>query len=115
EVFAGYERFFAANLVGRYGAVPSPVRRAINSTAALLPRQGAPAKARRFLDRAGMGLPDALRAWISYVPEEVVADLVPGGDDWAIEDYRSIWRSSEGAPTLSRILHQNLMTYLLDD
>jgi asparagine synthase (glutamine-hydrolysing) len=36
-------------------------------------------------------------------------------DDWALEDYRAIWRSSEGAATLDRLLDLNLRTYLPDD
>ena len=37
------------------------------------------------------------------------------GTTGALEDYRAIWRSSEGAQPLDRLLDLNLRTYLLDD
>jgi asparagine synthase (glutamine-hydrolysing) len=65
---------------------------------------------------AERGLPDAYRCWISFVQDSEREALLDGRrDDWAIEDYRRVWNSSEGARTLDRLLDLNLRTYLLDD
>ena len=65
---------------------------------------------------AARGLPDAYRCWISFIAEEDRDALLNGSrDDWALEDYRAIWRPREGAHPLDRLLDLNLRTYLLDD
>src|SRR4029079_11876905 len=70
----------------------------------------------RFTRVAALGLPDAYRSWISYVPDGERDALLDGRrDDWGLEDYRAIWRRSEGAHTLDRLLDLNLRTYLPDD
>jgi asparagine synthase (glutamine-hydrolysing) len=60
-------------------------------------------------------MPDYYRAWISYVPDDTVADLLVAPSSWAVEDYRNVWATSAGAPFLDRLLDLNLRTYLLDD
>src|SRR5207248_3129426 len=65
---------------------------------------------------AGRGLPDAYRSWISYVGDYERDELLEGHQDaGALEDYRAIWASSEGAYPLDRLIDLNLPTYLLDD
>ena len=115
EVFAGYERFLASMVADRYQRIPRPLRQGAASATGLLPSRGITNKVKRFLDRADLGMPDALRSWISYVPEEIVDRLLGAPDHWALDAYRSSWRQSEGGATLNRILHLNITTYLLDD
>ena len=119
ELFAGYERFAAGLAARRYAALPGVVQHGIRATLALLPPRSLGGRAgslQRFARVAELGLPDAYRSWISYVPDDERASLLDGGgDDWGIEDYRATWRSSEGARTLDRLLDLNLRTYLLDD
>jgi asparagine synthase (glutamine-hydrolysing) len=118
ELFAGYERFAAAGLVRRYGRAPDPLRRLLAGGLARLPPdslRGRVRSAQRFSERAGMGLPDAYLAWLSYVPEETRHELLPRPDDWALEDYRRVWAESAGAAPLDRLLDLNFKTYLLDD
>ena len=69
----------------------------------------------RFSGQSEIPMPDAYRGWISYVPDHLRESLLPDAQDWAREDYRRIWRSSEGADVLDRLLDLNLRTYLLDD
>src|SRR3712207_4357421 len=52
---------------------------------------GRAVKAARFLSVAERGMPDAYRAWISYVQDEDVDRLVPGGSRWGREDYSQRW------------------------
>lgn len=117
ELFGGYERFAASLVADRYARLPAPAQRAaagaVGELHRLVPAKSA--KVQRFLRNADAGLPDALRAWISYVPDELTAQLLPCGSRWHDEDYRRIWGHTAGAHTLDRILDLNLRTYLLDD
>jgi asparagine synthase (glutamine-hydrolysing) len=119
ELFAGYERFAAGLLARRYRALPAPLRRAIRSSAELLPAgslRGRASSIQRFARVAEHGLPDAYRSWISYVQDPERDALLNGrGSTWAIADYRAIWNRSSGADMLDRLLDLNLRTYLLDD
>ena len=118
ELFAGYERFAAATLVARYGQLPQAARRLLERGVEQLPRdrmRGRVGSVRRFAEHAGDGLPEAYLSWLSYVPAHCRAELLSNADDWAIEDYRSIWAESDGAPLLHRLLDLNVKTYLVDD
>jgi asparagine synthase (glutamine-hydrolysing) len=72
-------------------------------------------KARRFVARAGAGLPTAFRQWISYVADEDTQALTGTANGWGIDDYEAAWDRSAGQPVLERLLALNLETYLLDD
>src|SRR5215211_837587 len=116
ELFAGYERFAAGLAARRYAALPGPVQRVVRGALERLPREGRAAKLQRFAEVAGEDLPDAYRSWISYVKDPERDALLDGRrDDWALEDYRATWQSSEGAHPLDRLLDLNLRTYLVDD
>lgn len=117
ELFGGYERFAASLAAHRYARIPAPARRVMATAAAGVERAvpGKGAKLQRFLRNADAGLPDALRAWISYIPEDVTARLAPDASGWHKDDYRRTWESSAGAAPLDRVLDLNLRTYLLDD
>ena len=60
-------------------------------------------------------MPWSYLSWISYVPEDSRRRLLPTRDDWGREDYARLWRETEGAATLDRLLALNIRTYLLDD
>ena len=119
EAFAGYERFAAGLAARRFAALPAPVRAAARGSVGLLPPTALGGRAgslQRFAGVAERGLPEAYRAWISFVQDpERDALLDRRRDDWALEDYRSIWNASVGARPLDRLLDLNLRTYLLDD
>ena len=119
EVFAGYERFAAGLAAGRYAQLPSTVREAVESGLDRLSAKalrGRGASLQRFAGTAGRGLPDAYRAWLSPVKDAERSAMLDGrGDDWALEDYESIWTSSHGAHPLDRLLDLNFRTYLVDD
>jgi asparagine synthase (glutamine-hydrolysing) len=119
ELFAGYERFAAGLAARRYASLPASVRGAFGGALNLLPRaalRGKAERAQRFAGVAARGLPDAYRCWISFISEEDRNALLDGKrDDWGLEDYRAVWRRSEGAHPLDRLLDLNLRTYLVDD
>lgn len=113
ELFAGYERFAAGVFAG---AIAGRLGRATSAAAGVLPRRGRTAKARRFLQVAGRGLPDAYRQWVSTGSDEIVERLTGRARDWSIDDYAAQWAWTEGSPsTLDRLLLLNLRTYLVDD
>ena len=119
ELFAGYERFAAGLMAGRYAALPNLVQRGTQHALDLIPGRalrGRAASLQRFARVAEHGLPGAYRSWISYIGDADRTALLGGrSDNWAFEDYQSIWDASAGADTLDRLLDLNLRTYLLDD
>ena len=118
ELFGGYERFAGALAAGSYGGLPSFLRagalRSLEAVPGLDPR-GRLAGVRRFARAADQGLPDAYLSWISFVPEMEREALLGSSDGRATQEHRDIWRQSEKAHRLDRLLDLNLRTYLLDD
>ncbi len=118
ELFGGYERFALGVAVDRARTLPSVVRRvgrqALSSLPAADPR-GRLGRAQRFAEIVEEGMPWAYLGRISYVPEDWRRRLLPQRDDWARENYGQLWRSTEGARPLDRLLALNVDTYLLDD
>jgi asparagine synthase (glutamine-hydrolysing) len=118
ELFAGYERFAAGIAVDRVLMLPSTVRAAGTRALAALPRTGLGGRvgrAQRFAAMVGEGMPWAYLGWISCVPQSWRRRLLPGADDWAQRSYAELWRATEGANPLDRLLALNVETYLLDD
>ena len=77
--------------------------------------KGRARSAERLLAARGLPFPDAFLSWVSYIPGPWRAKLCPSGAEEALEDYRRIWRASEPAGLLDRLLLLNMRTYLLDD
>lgn len=118
ELFAGYERFAAALALRRYGKLPTGVQQLLHRGLMALPRQavgGRVGRLQRFAGHAPLGLPDAYRSWLSFVEEPLRRQMLADADEGALEDYRRIWESSDGAEPLDRLLNLNLRTYLVDD
>lgn len=118
ELFAGYERFAGALVMGHYLRLPAAVRSGVGRAMDLLPAGGSRSRlgvARRFVTSAEADLLDAYLSWVSFVPEEWRRELLGSSGGWGLDDYRKVWRESEGANLLDRLLHINLRTYLLDD
>ena len=118
ELFAGYERFAAALALEQVDRIPA---RAVAGMGALAGRIPGPAfggragRAQRMLASARVGVPDAYLSWISYVPDQWRQRLLDHPSDWARDEYRALWRTTDGAATLDRLLALNVRTYLADD
>ncbi|MGH9223000.1 MAG: asparagine synthase (glutamine-hydrolyzing), partial [Acidimicrobiales bacterium] len=118
ELFAGYQRFSAAVAMRHLQRLPAPIRRMLQVASARVPHSPRARRARsvaRFVAASTRPMPDYYRAWISYVPDDVVGDLLANPSKWAIDAYDDVWRASEGAPFVDRLLDLNLRTYLPDD
>ncbi len=122
ELFAGYERFAAALALVRAQAVPAPVRAGLHRVAERIPAERMSrraARVRRLLLRSDLIPPMALLAWASYISSEdrheLLSDTAVGDGSPGVGRYEQIWRESDGAQPLDRVLDLNIRSYLLDD
>ncbi len=118
ELFAGYERFATGAAIHHYLSVPGLLRRGGRRALGLLPPgllRGRVGNVQRFAAVAEQRMPDAYMAWLTFVDEPARRALLHDPDPWAREEYRRLWKSTEGLHTLDRLLDLNLRTYLLDD
>src|SRR4051794_38826573 len=105
ELFAGYERFSAAVAMRQLQRLPAPVRQGLRVGAERTPgvqRARLVRRTARFLAAGERPMPDYYRAWISFLPDDVVADLLEAPSSWGVDDYRRVWDGSAGAPFLDR-------------
>jgi asparagine synthase (glutamine-hydrolysing) len=118
ELFAGYARFTAGLLANRWtqplAAVGAPLAGALARLPSARARLASTA-ARRFLERAGSGLPGAYLDWLAFVAPEHRMKLRGGAEEQAMTEHRDAWERTAGADPLDRLLHLNLRTYLVDD
>jgi asparagine synthase (glutamine-hydrolysing) len=73
ELFAGYTRYRAAILAGRFGAVPRPLRMAVAGVARRLPEPGwfpMARPARRFAMTLGMTNDERYRRWTGFFADD---------------------------------------------
>lgn len=119
EVFAGYERFYAATLINRLRAVPRPVWSAAAGALGAIPEgtgyYNMVKRARRFAKGASQSPALAYFDFVRLFSAEQVADLVDGAanrTDAAGQMFASRFR---GRPRLADLLLANMTTYLPDD
>jgi asparagine synthase (glutamine-hydrolysing) len=118
ELFAGYERFAGALLLDRFQHLPTSVRTAVGKVADVVPPSlfgGRGGSFRRLTARAALPVQEAFLAWVSIVPEEWRHQLLGTPSNWALDDYRRIWETTQGGEVLDRLLALTIGTYLLDD
>jgi asparagine synthase (glutamine-hydrolysing) len=117
EVFAGYDKFWAALLARR---IPRPLRALLRAGARALPEGAHPhgpwKRLRRFADKAGRPEVEAVAGWSMFFDLPEIDALVRGraeGD--VLASFREALGRCEGRSLLSRLLYLNARTYLLDD
>jgi asparagine synthase (glutamine-hydrolysing) len=117
EVFAGYDKFWAALLASR---IPGPLRALLRTGARALPEgahhHGRLKRLRRFADKATRPEVERIAGWSLFfdLPEiDALRPAAPGGD--VLASYREVLARVEGRSLLSRLLYLNAKTYLLDD
>jgi len=118
ESFGGYERFSAALALAHAQRLPSPARHLLRTALSGLPRSGLRGRvgsAQRFVDQIDDDVASALRQWVSYTSDDWVQRLCGSLGKSAIDDYRTVFEATSGAPLLTRLLYLNLKTYLLND
>lgn len=115
ELFAGYERFYAAELVRRLSVIPRSLWRGVRPLLRALPEGTgyyAPIKRlRRFVAAAGQPLAHAYFDWVRVYDADTVTCL-SGQCDWASKHFGE---QIDDTGDLRGILAANMHTYLPDD
>ncbi len=118
EVFAGYERFAAAGLLGWLQQLPGPVRRGLfRGTAVLSPSwfSGRARSLQRLVANSDRSFAATYLSWISYVPEQWRVALLGEHAKNTASRFEAQWPLTPGPSLLHRLLQLNLTSYLLDD
>jgi asparagine synthase (glutamine-hydrolysing) len=117
EVFAGYDRFWAALLADR---IPAPLRALLRSVARAVPEgsvhHGTLRRLRRFTDKGARPELERTFGWSALFDLPEIKVLTGGsrnGD--VLSSYREALEACAGRSLLSRLLYLNARTYLLDD
>ena len=123
ELFAGYERFHAAQIAETFDLLPDIAHKAIGSALECLPEStdydGLVRRANRFVRTAGLPLSERYLSWVRYVSSEWVEALVGLSSEQKVQsDYQ--WRfgelsSGDENDIVSRLLDVNIRTYLPED
>lgn len=115
ELFAGYERFYAASLVQKWGGLPQFAWKLMAKLLAALPEgtgyYDRIKRAGRFARAASLPLPLAYFDWVRLFDGHTIQHLT-GQPDHAGEDFLRLFIGKKGLPG---ILHANMTTYLPDD
>ncbi|MEL7434126.1 MAG: asparagine synthase (glutamine-hydrolyzing) [Chloroflexota bacterium] len=114
EQFAGYDRFYAASLVDKLGAVPKPIWGFTANVLNALPEgtgyYNVVKRARRFAQGAAQPLAAAYFDWVRVASAEQIATLTGSADTATAHFANTLPETS-----LAGILHSNQTTYLPDD
>jgi asparagine synthase (glutamine-hydrolysing) len=115
ELFAGYERFYAAQLVQKLGIVPRPLWAGLAGILGALPEgtgyYNVVKRARRFADGARQPLAHAYFDWVRLFNAEWVHDLAHSNDHAQAHFTRYLGDEHN----LQGILYANMTSYLPDD
>lgn len=120
ELFAGYERFYAANLANRYRRLPRPVWAGAEALLGLLPEatsyRGFAQRARRFVAGATMPPAEAYFSWVRLFDDTQIADLCtePFASGPSAH-FAAMFDPADTRDLTARLLDVNLTTYLPDD
>jgi asparagine synthase (glutamine-hydrolysing) len=119
ELFAGYERFYAANLAARYRQLlPGTIRAGIESAVGLLPEatsyRGAAQRIRRFVNGAAQPPIEAYFSFVRLFDDALLADLF-GSKTASGSHFASLFVPDDPRDLTAQLLDINLRTYLPDD
>ncbi|MBN2304478.1 MAG: asparagine synthase (glutamine-hydrolyzing) [Anaerolineae bacterium] len=120
ELFAGYERFHAANLAAQYRRIPGPVRGGIAAVVNRLPEttsyKGIARRARRFVEGAALSPTEAYFSWVRLFSDEQIATLYDGVIDPApTPHFTGLFKPNDPRDLTAQLLDVNQTTYLPDD
>ena len=117
ELFAGYERFYAAQLLQGLSFVPAPIMRALARLLAHLPEgtvyYDGLRRARRFARAASLPLNLAYFDLVRVFNAELLDEIAPAAQ--ASAPSLAAWIDAGQAGPVAALLEANLRTYLPDD
>jgi asparagine synthase (glutamine-hydrolysing) len=119
ELFAGYERLYAAALAARYRRLPKIARAGIGGLVGLLPEatsyRGIAQRARRFITGAAMSPTDAYFSWVGLFDNDQIAGLTGSLDTPPTDHFAALFDPADPRDFVTQLLDVNLITYLPDD
>lgn len=117
ELFGGYDMYRYMLWIEAYRRLPLAIRKGIGKFAA----QAAPtgSRGRKYLDLASLPLESRYRG-VSLLPDSSIEGVCPdfissGRFDPADQEWRRVYRRSEGWTDLSRMLHADMNSWLIND
>ena len=120
ELFAGYERFAAAQLAETYRKTPQFVQRSLARLLRALPEstsyRGFVRRARRFVESAPLPLLERYLGWVAVFSDDLTESLL--ADDQEIdvrEHFATHLNRAENLDPISQLLYLNTKTYLPED
>ena len=117
ELFAGYERFYAAELMRKLSAVPAPLMKAAEGLLRLLPEGTGyydPVKrARRFARAASQRLDEAYFDLVRVFDAELLAEICPGA--YRLPPLMNPYMNAGQSHPVARLVEANIWSYLPDD
>jgi len=118
ELFAGYDRFYAASLLQKLSVVPRPLWKIAAHLLSQLPEgtgyYNKIKRAGRFARGASQPLALAYFDWVRLFNADWVHDLT-GESDHAGEHFQGVFADSIANDYIAKILYTNMTTYLRDD
>ncbi|HUN22740.1 MAG TPA: asparagine synthase (glutamine-hydrolyzing) [Anaerolineales bacterium] len=119
ELFAGYERFYAARLAERYQQVPTFLRNLLTQGLASLPQgtdyRNFSRRALRFAQQASLPLSERYLGWVGVMLAEQAATWTATDPREIYRHYQSYFRLPTQPDPLPALLDVNLRTYLPED
>lgn len=116
ELFAGYERFYAAQLLRRLAFVPPPIMRVLSRLLSQLPEGTAyydrTRRTRRFARAAGLPLHAAYFDLVRLFSAELLDEIAPGANS---NPSLAAWMNPRQTQPVAALLEANLTSYLPDD
>ncbi|MDE2857478.1 MAG: asparagine synthase (glutamine-hydrolyzing) [Chloroflexota bacterium] len=116
ELFAGYERFYAASLFQRMSMLPKPLWTGLSSLLAMLPEGTAyedrVKRARRFAQAAGMSVPDGFFGLARVFSADLIREIRTTAEPDSA-DFRRYLDASDDP--VAGLLNANMRSYLPDD
>ncbi len=117
ELFAGYERFYAADLMRKLSFLPPPILRGAAKWLGFLPEGTGyydPVKrARRFLRAGSQRLEEAYFDLVRVFSAELLAEVCPGADSHSAS--LTAYLSASQAHPIANLVAANMQSYLPDD
>lgn len=121
ELFAGYDRFIAAQVAERYRRAPKAIQSGLTRFAAMLPEStsygGFTKRIRRFVEHAASPLPQRYLGWVGVFQDEYLREILRGYDPTSGPGRRfeEQFESVQTSDLLSQLLYVNSKTYLPGD
>jgi len=120
ELFAGYERFAAARLAENYRRTPYLLQNTAKRLLGMMPEattyRGFVRRARRFVDVAGLPLPERYLHWVGIFPPSLIGELLTDASESdCVSHFQAYFNPADDSDLIGQLLSVNMKTYLPGD